>query len=198
MPTNLHRYYGAGYSHFITTSCYQRRPLLGTPRSRDLFLEVMEEIRERHQFVVVGYVVMPEHVHLLFTEPLRGDPSLVLAALKQSFAHRLLRELRATIRAKTGPGTDTLWNTPVAVGHVWQRRFYDFVVFSEKKRVEKLRYMHRNPVERGLVSRPEEWLWSSFRHYAYCERGPVLVNEIQKRSFTSAKSREPIGIAAHP
>ena len=43
MPTNLHRYYGAGYSHFITTSCYQRRPLLGTPRSRDLFLEVMEQ-----------------------------------------------------------------------------------------------------------------------------------------------------------
>ena len=54
MPTNLHRYYGAGYSHFITTSCYQRRPLLGTPRSRDLFLEVMEQIRQRHQFVVVG------------------------------------------------------------------------------------------------------------------------------------------------
>ena len=90
MPANLHRYYGAGYSHFITTSCYQRRPLLGTPRSRDLFLEVMEQIRQRHQFVVVGYVVMPEHVHLLFTEPERGNPSLVLAALKQTFAHRLL------------------------------------------------------------------------------------------------------------
>jgi REP element-mobilizing transposase RayT len=84
-PTNLHRYYGAGYSHFITTSCYQRRPLLGTPRSRDLFLEVMEQIRRRHRFVVVGYVVMPEHVHLLFTEPERGNPSLVMAALKQTF-----------------------------------------------------------------------------------------------------------------
>ena len=80
MPANLHRYYGAGYSHFITTSCYQRRPLLGTPRSRDLFLEVMEQIRQRHQFVVVGYVVMPEHVHILFTEPERGNLSLVLAA----------------------------------------------------------------------------------------------------------------------
>ena len=106
----------------------------------------------------------------------RGDPSLVLAALKQTFAHRLLRELRA----KTGAQTDALWSTPVAVGHVWQRRFYDFVVFTEKKRVEKLRYMHRNPVQRGLVLKPEEWLWSSFRHYAYGERGPVLVNETQK------------------
>ena len=54
MPTNLHRYYGAGYLHFITTSCYQRRPLLGTARARDLFLEVLEQIRERHQFIVVG------------------------------------------------------------------------------------------------------------------------------------------------
>ncbi len=175
MPTNLHRYYGAGYSHFITTSCYQRRPLLGTPRSRDLFLEVLEQIRQRHQFVVVGYVVMPEHVHLLFTEPERGDPSLVLAALKQTFAHRLLREV-----VKIGAHTETLLSTPVAVGHIWQHRFYDFVVFTEKKRVEKLRYMHRNPVQRGLVLKPEEWGWSSFRHYAYGERGPVLVNETRK------------------
>jgi putative transposase len=127
-------------------------------------------------FVVVGYVVMPEHVHLLFTEPKRGNPSLVLAALKQTFAHRLLRELRAKTVAQTG----ALWSTPVAVGHVWQRRFYDFIVFTDKKRVEKLRYMHRNPVQRGLVLRPEGWLWSSFRHYAYGESGPVLVNETQE------------------
>jgi putative transposase len=173
MPTNLHRYYGAGYSHFITTSCYQRRPLLDTPHSRDLFLRVMEQVRQRHQFVVIGYVVMPEHVHLLLSEPERGNPSLVLAALKQTFAHRLLRELRADKSVQT----NHLWNTPVAAGHVWQRRFYDFVVFTEKKRVEKLRYMHRNPVQRGFVLKPEEWLWSSFRHYAYGEPGPVLVNE---------------------
>jgi len=119
----------------------------------------MEQIRQRHQFVVVGYVVMPEHVHLLFsepelTEPERGNPSLVMAALKQTFAHRLLRELRA----KAGAQTNALWSAPVAVGHIWQRRFYDFVVFAEKKRVEKLRYMHRNSVQRGLVLKPEEWL----------------------------------------
>ena len=171
MPTNLHRFYGAGYSHFITTSCFQRRPLLGTPRSRGLFLEVMEQVRQRHRFVVVGYVVMPEHVHLLFTEPERGNPSLVLAALKQNFAHRLQREVRAQ------PGANALFGSPLAVGHLRQRRFHDFVVFGEKKRVEKLRYMHHNPVRSGLVLKPEEWPWSSFRHYAYGDPGPVLVNE---------------------
>src|ERR1700676_3294218 len=113
---------------------------------------------------------------LLFTEPGRRNPSLVMAALKETCAHRLLRELRA----KAGAQTNALWSTPVAVGHIWQRRFYDFVVFSEKKRVEKLRYMHRNPVKRGLVLEPQQWTWSSFRHYADGQCGPVLVNEIQK------------------
>jgi putative transposase len=59
-------------------------------------------------------------------------------------------------------------------------RFYDFVVFTEKKRVEKLRYMHCNLVVRGLVPGREQWNWSSYRHYALGERGPVLVNEAQK------------------
>jgi len=143
----------------------------------------MEQVRQRHQFVIVGYVVMPEHVHLLFSEPERGNPSLVLAALKQTFSHRLLRELRA----QTGAQANTLWSTPVAVGHVWQRRFYDFLVFTEKKRMEKLRYMHRNPVQRGLVLEPQQWLWSSFRHYVYGERGSVLINETRKAELRIRK-----------
>jgi putative transposase len=57
MPTNLRRYYGAGYLHFFTASCYQRRAQLGTPQNRDLFLKVMERVRRRYAFVVVGYVV---------------------------------------------------------------------------------------------------------------------------------------------
>jgi hypothetical protein len=59
-------------------------------------------------------------------------------------------------------------------GRVWQAWFYDFVVFSDKKRVEKLRYMHGNPVKRGLVLEPEESVWSRYRQYAYREVGPVV------------------------
>ena len=58
----------------------------------------------------------------------------------------------------------------------WQTRFYDFDVWTEKKRVEKLRYMHRNPVTRGLAA-PEDWRWSSYRHYLLDESGAVRVNE---------------------
>lgn len=59
----------------------------------------------------------------------------------------------------------------------WQARFYDFNVWTTKKRVEKLRYMHRNPVKRTLVSSPEQWRWSSYRSYLLNENGPVRVNE---------------------
>jgi putative transposase len=118
---------------------------------------------------------MPEHVHLLLGEPERGNPSVVMQALKQSFARKLLRR----VRAKSNPRQETLWGG-LEPGHIWQRRFYDFVVFSDAKRVEKLRYMHRKPVTRGLVLEPQQWRWSSFRHYADDESGPVLVNEPQK------------------
>jgi putative transposase len=176
MPARLRRYYGAGYSHFITTSCYQRRPLLGSAENRDVFLDVLEQVRRRYHFVVIGYVVMPEHVHLLLSEPERGDPSMVMQALKQGFARRLFRRMRSRVGTQQG----SLRNAALADGHVWQPRFYDFVVFSKNRRVEKLRYMHRNPVKRGLVLEPQQWAWSSVRHYAGGERGPVMVNEQRK------------------
>ena len=66
--------------------------MLGSRKNRDLFLKVLEQVRRHYRFVVVGYVVMPEHVHLLFGEPERGDPSVVMQALKQGFARRLLGE----------------------------------------------------------------------------------------------------------
>jgi putative transposase len=74
----LHRYHGSGHLHFITSSCYRRRPLLDTARRRNLFLEILEQVRLRYGFVVVGYVLMPEHIHLLISEPDRGTPSTVM------------------------------------------------------------------------------------------------------------------------
>src|SRR5205807_4377977 len=64
MPWGLKRYYGTGSLHFITWSCYRRKPLLGNPARRDLLLTVLELMRVRYRFAVIGYAVMPEHVHL--------------------------------------------------------------------------------------------------------------------------------------
>ena len=171
MPRGLKRYYGHGDLHYITFSCYRRRPLLGSATRRDLFLKVLEQVRQRYGFVVVGYVIMPEHVHLLLSEPDRGNPSIVMQALKLGVARRVL----AQVRRRRHPGQAALF----AAGplHIWQARFYDFNVWTERKRIEKLRYMHRNPVKRGLVDSPEMWRWSSYRSYAFGEHGVVRVNE---------------------
>jgi len=143
---------------------------MGTASRRNRFLKILEEARQKYRFVVVGYVVMPEHFHMLISEPEQGTPSTVMQVLKQRFAHQVLKQLRKRRRLSQ----PRLWEEPE---HVWQRRFYDFNVWTEKKRVEKLRYMHWNPVKRGLVLKPEQWLWSSFRWYAMREPGLVKVND---------------------
>jgi putative transposase len=106
MPTGLRRFYGGGYLHFITSSCYQRRPLLDHPTHRDLFLQILEQVRQNYRFVVVGYVVMPEHFHMLITEPEKGDPSVVMQVLKQNFAKQVLKGV-----PQRGPATVTSGST---------------------------------------------------------------------------------------
>jgi hypothetical protein len=112
--------------------------------------------------------------------PDRGNPSTVMHVLKRRFAHRVLQAWRKRNRATQG----RLWEEGMQAGHVWQRRFYDFVVFTERKRIEKLRYMHRNPVKRGLVLEADQWAWSSFRYNAYGEGGKVLVNDQKTAQMT--------------
>ena len=114
---------------------------------------------------------MPEHVHLLISEPERANPSIVMQVLKQGVAKRLLRKPRKRNAAQT-----ELWRNPAGEDRFWQRRFYDFNVFSEAKRIEKLQYMHHNPVKRGLVNRAELWAWSSYRVHAFGEHGRVKMD----------------------
>ena len=89
MTQGLHRYFGARHLHFITCSSYQRAPLLRSARRRDLFLALLEQARRRYRFVVVGYMVMPEHFHLLISEPEEGNPSVIIQALKLGVVRRL-------------------------------------------------------------------------------------------------------------
>jgi hypothetical protein len=94
-----------------------------------------------------------------------------MQALKLGFARRVL----ARARRKHDPAQRSLFDH--SPQHIWQKRFYDFNVWTEHKRIEKLRYMHRNPVQRGLVATPELWRWSGFRTYFLGEGGPVKIND---------------------
>jgi len=170
MPWSLQRFQEERCLHFITFSCHHRDPLLGAPQARDVFEQTLERVRRWYGLFVSGYVVMPEHVHLLISEPERGKLPTALQMLKQNVAHQL---------------------RPCEGTPFWERRYYDFNVWSDAKRIEKLRYIHRNPVKRGLAERPEDWLWSSFRHYAAGVEGAVEIE-----SQWTARKRERLGIVS--
>lgn len=168
MPSGLRRYQQTGELHFITFSCYRRQPKLGAPPARAAFERSLERTRRAYTFCVVGYVVMPEHVHLLVSEPETARLATALQALKQSVSRSLALRSREPF---------------------WQARYYDFNVRSNRKRMEKLRCMHRNPVARGLVAKPEDSAWSSSRHYATGMEGVVEFES----EWTAAK-RERMGL----
>jgi putative transposase len=168
MPWGLKRYQQTGDVHFITFSCYRRAPLLGRAQACDTFIVTLERVRRWYAFYVTGFVVMPEHVHLLLSEPERSNLAVVLQMLKQIVSQKLHDH---------------------ATNPFWQPRYYDFNVWCEQKLIEKLDYMHRNPVQRGLATRPEDWTWSSARHYATGEEGAV---EIESR--WTARRREQLGV----
>jgi len=159
MVVGLKRHRQMGHLHFVTFCCYRRRAYLGTAETRDLFEDALERMRCRYEFQVVGYMVMPEHVHLLVSEPGRGALAVSIQALKLSVARRS------------------------AHSPFWQARYYDFNVFTEGKRAEKLDYMHWNPVRRGLVEKMEQWPWSSYRCYCAGEARRVVVEAAWTRPW---------------
>ena len=158
MPKGLIRIYGQGDWHFITCSCYRRRPFLGSARHRDLFLEVLEQTRKKYQFVVAGYVVMPEHIHLLIGEPRIADPSRVMQVLKQRVSLQCLSR-------KNPAKQDLLTFGGQLPPSFWLPRSHDFNVGTKKKYVEKLNYIHFNPVKHGRVADVAQWPHSSFHRH---------------------------------
>src|SRR5439155_22622538 len=99
MPRNLKRYYGRGDLHFLTFSCYRRLPLLGSMAARNTFVGALQVVQKRYQFLLIGYVVMPDHVHLLVSEPKKCTPSEMLKVLKQRVSRDLRRRKRRPISA---------------------------------------------------------------------------------------------------
>src|ERR1700757_4384406 len=174
-PWGLTRFHHSGQSHFVTFCCYHRHRLFTTDASCRVFESALERVRRSYRLYVYGYVVMPEHVHLLLSEPQRDTLADALKSLKQGVSRRLIGSL--PLKSKTG-----LSGAPE---HFWQKRYYDFNVRNYAQFVEKLRYIHRNPVKQGLCDRPEDWYWSSFRHYATGAAGSVEIE-----SEWTARKRE--------
>jgi REP element-mobilizing transposase RayT len=105
MPKCLRRFHSTGNRHFITCSCYPSQPFLGSARRPDYFLKVFEGVRQKYDLIVWGYVVMPEHFHILISEPAKGSVARVMQVLKQRLS-------RACRKMKKADNQMKFWELP--------------------------------------------------------------------------------------
>ena len=148
VPRGLYRLHHSSSAHFITFTCYHRYAHLSDPFVRDRFVQARERTRTLYRRHVYGFVVLPEPVHLLISEPERGTVANAIQSLKISSAKRGKQCYAVAAEERA----------------FWQKRYYDRKVRG-KEFTEKLKSIHRNPVRRGLVARAEDGKWSSYRHY---------------------------------
>jgi putative transposase len=179
MPDGLKRLHHSGQAHFLTFSCYHRLPLLAEMNMEDSFLEALEETRRRFGFRVYGYVVMPEHVHLLISEPEQGLLPKAIQLLKT----KVTTEARKRGLRKAG-------DRPF-----WLERYFDHNVRNEDGFITQLKYIHRNPVKRGLCVNKEDWPWSSFRAWAL---GDVGIVEVESEILASRREANRMSVPDAP
>jgi REP-associated tyrosine transposase len=165
MPWGLKRFHESHQSHFVTFCCYHRRCLFTNEISCRIFESALERVRRSYRLCIYGYVVMPEHVHVLLSEPQQGTLADAMKSLKQGISRRLVGDAQ----------------------HFWQKRYYDFNVRNHSQFLEKLRYIHRNPVKAGLCERPEDCSGAAFATMQPALKGALKLN----RNGLHANADEP-------
>ncbi len=144
-------------AQFVTFSCYHRRRMLDCEPLRDTLLDLLAQKLCEYHGICSGYVVMPDHVHLIVWFDKPGELSRFMKSWKQTSSMKLKKMLRGVAPqfASKIPPADPFW----------QPKYYPFNLFSRKKAEEKLDYMHKNPVTAGLVQRAVDWRWSSAQYF---------------------------------
>ena len=163
MP-KLRHYDDLGTARFVTFSCYRKMEFLADANARSLLIMQIDMARFKHGFKLWGYVIMPDHVHLVIMPPKNMKLGLVIREIKSKMAREYF--------AQASPN--------VGVTRVfWQKRCYDHNCRSAGTVREKIIYCHNNPVKRGLVRHPGEYRWSSYNWYAGQRDVPLALDEFQ-------------------
>lgn len=160
--TRLRHHDDWGTARFVTFSCYQRLPSLNVSDAKQIVIEELDRARQKHKFKLIGYVLMPEHVHLVLLPPDEMKLGLVIREIKSRSAKQYFQVARVA--------------RPDAKRVFWLRRCYDHNCRNIDTVREKVRYCHKNPVTRGLVSHPSEWRWSSYNYYHGSEDVPLRMD----------------------
>ncbi len=156
MP-DFRRYYLPNSIYFITTTTKDRRPIFHQEKNIHLLLETIGRVQTTYPFQMLAYCILPDHLHLLLQPKDQYSVSQIMHSLKRNFTLNYKRTLGL-----------------IAPQHLWQGRFWDHLIRSEKDLTVHLDYIHYNPVKHGLVQRPEDHPYSSYGSWlkqGYYERG---------------------------
>lgn len=165
----------ARQARYLTFSCYRRLPLFNNDGVKAAFVDCVAATKSQHEFLLLGWVIMPEHVHLMIVPDMgRATVPVVLRSMKQSFSQQVIHRWESL----NAPVLNRLID-PRGVRHFWQRGGgYDRNIYTDAELFEKIEYIHNNPVRRGLVSVPTDWAWSSARWYSGMRSGELAIDRL--------------------
>jgi putative transposase len=181
MPTRLHRYDIPGHTHFLTFSCYYRLAFFWHDAIKQIAIDGLRRIQLKFRICLVGYVIMPEHMHLLiYPHPKDEHSPVPISKLLHAFKKYVGYEGKKHLR-RIGGDDGKLWSAALsrwlgANKPLWQTRGYDFNIDRHETLIEKLHYCHKNPVTRKLVADPADWPWSSYRFYEFGDRSVLSMD----------------------
>ncbi len=152
------RLYIPGGTYFFTVVTFDRRPFLTSDLARKCLRAAWIEVRRKYPFELDALCLLPDHLHCLWTLPDDVDYSIRWSAIKGGFTRRYL-----AAGGTQGVRSPSRWKKGEAA--VWQRRFWEHTIRNDKDLRRHYDYIHYNPVKHGLVQRPYDWPWSTFRRY---------------------------------
>ena len=172
--------------HYVTCVTFNRVPVFRSEERCSLFIEALSDTRAKDPFKLIGYVVMPDHIHLL-ANPIELNITKVVGRLKGRSAMKILKSCRAEDKVDV---LDRLaLPRPLSSGQthaVWLQDFSSIDIWSHKFIRQKLHYIHMNPVRAGLCDHPAKWRWSSYHAYFPHQTGNVPI-EVDWRWLWSAE-----------
>lgn len=165
MGRSRYKVYDSDYPHFITSSVVEGYPIFSNPKAAKVLLQALQFLQLERDTILYSYVIMENHIHLVvqsdeLTKKIQTFKSWTARNIIETFKdnrnyHQLFKLKRARQRSHTG-----------STHQLWQQGFHPKQIISDKMMIQKIEYIHNNPVKRGFVDRPEEWRYSSARNYA--------------------------------
>ena len=178
--------------HFITGNVYKKIKLFEQyPVCAEMLLKSLDFYRTKLNYKLLAYVVMPEHYHFIIFPSSEATISKIMMVVKGFTAKSIVNFLK-----QENPGYLLSFKVPESrikrlkdsVYQIFQKDNYDFNIHSENKLFEKLNYIHYNPVKRGLVTEPEQYIYSSAKDYKNCNGGIINIDNFFELTFPVAEA----------